>query len=165
MESEMNVLQKISYESRRWPMAIDVKLDGDEIQWSSRYLGNEWHERLPISTLVPFPTISIERSTLKFGIGTFVAVLVAPFIIIPKFGMTLLAGALIALACFLGMALTAAVWRRGPLKWASFKSFYPEKSVCFFQNSGDPHFDQFVDSLREAIVKSREDAIKKRSSA
>jgi len=145
-------------------MAIDVTLDGSEIQWSSRYLGNEWHERLPISKLVPFPTISIEHSFVKLGIGTLVTILVASSIFASKFGVSLLAIALIAMICFAGAAITVTALRRGPLKWASFKAFYPEKSIYFFQNTGDSQFDQFVDCLRDAIIASREDTVMKRVS-
>jgi hypothetical protein len=38
--------------------------------------------------------------------------------------------------------------------WISFDTFYPNKSIYYFRNTGDLEFDTFTDRLRDAIISS-----------
>ena len=135
-------------------MAIDVTISDGDVRWSMRCLGNEWREQLPLASLVPYPTTTIDRSGIKLGIGTVVGVPLVSGLLLWWFGITTVVVIAIVLVVITAITAVALATQRGPLEWVSFDTFYPDKSVYMFRNTGDIDFDTFTDRLREAILAS-----------
>ena len=143
-----------SYRSRRWPIAIDVTVVADDVRWCYRCFGDEWREQLPINVLVPYPTTTVSHSSVKLGVATLTLVPIASGVLLWWFGASPLVVALIVLIAFLAIAGTSVSHRRGPIEWVSFDTYYPDKSIYLFRNTGDLEFDAFIDRLRDAIIAS-----------
>jgi hypothetical protein len=133
-------------------VAIDVTVAGDSIRWCYRSLGNEWREQLPLNTLIPYPTTTIDHSSHKFGVATIVGVPAIGGIAFWLIGFGYIAISVIAITLLLGILAIALAYRRGPIEWATFSTYYPDKTVYLFRNPGDLNFDLFLEHLQTAIL-------------
>ena len=155
MIREANPLGEMTYRARRYPLAIDITVTDQEVTWVYRWLGNQWTEQLPLTTLVPFPTLSVDRLRSRRTSASALAVAVGGcgmMIACRDLSWLTALGALLAIV---GLALAVIAWRRGPLEWADFGSFIPGKSVYFFRGSQRAEFDEFVARLKERIQAAR----------
>ncbi len=135
-------------------MSIDVTVAGNDIRWCYRFLGNEWREQFPVNTLVPYPTIIVSNSSVKLGAFWFLVVPVVAVLILWWFSVNVVSTVVVAGIVAAALGCTVLAFRRGPLEWASFDTYYPEKSIYFCRNTGDLDFDAFVDRLRDTIIES-----------
>src|SRR6056297_2091643 len=53
----------LSYRSHRLLLSIDVSIDNGFLNWRYRSVSGDWRERIPLSEFVPYPTITISRSS------------------------------------------------------------------------------------------------------
>lgn len=143
-----------SYRSRRWPMSIDVTIAENDIRWCYRFLGNEWREQFPVNTLIPYPTITVSNSSAKLGAFTLVVVPLIAGLVLWWFGANVMSTVVVAGTVAAALSCSMIAFRRGPLEWASFDTYYPDKSIYICRNTGDLDFDAFVDRLRDTIIES-----------
>ena len=135
-------------------MSIDITVAEGDVRWCYRFLGNEWREQLPIKTLIPYPTMTVNHSSAKLGFFTLAGVPLVSGLMFWWFGANAIVSVFVTCILILALTGTAIAYRRGPLEWASFNTYYPDKTIYFCRNTGDLDFDDFVEKLRDAIIES-----------
>lgn len=150
------------YQSKGWWYRIDVEFNDSEVAWAIRGHSNQWRERLPLATLVPYPSATTDHRTARNSlIGFLVACIGAVFLgWLDSSRMEFSPGTILCCICACLCAAHAGwCWWRGPLEWASFSSHCPGKSIYYFQTAPGDAFSEFTDRLQEAILAATRGAV------
>lgn len=134
-------------------MVVDVSVENGLVSWMFRTGVDEWKQRIPLSMLLPCPTISIDRTSFWRSLAITVLSPLVFAIALDWFDFTIevtLVGSA-TLLLFLGYLLAPRC--AGPIEWASFDTTLKEKTIYVFRDTQDDRFDTFVRALDDAILK------------
>jgi len=101
--------------------------------------------------LIPYPTTTIDHSFCKLGVATIVGITAIGGVAFWLIGSSYITVALVVITLMIGFLATTLAYRRGPIEWATFSTYYPNKSIYLFRNRGDVDFDLFLEQLQAAI--------------
>jgi hypothetical protein len=150
------------YQSKGWWYRIDVEFNESEVSWSFRGQSSQWRERLPLATLVPYPSATTDHRTARNTLICFlVACIGAVFLAwLDSSRMEFSPGTILCCICACFCAVHAGwCWWRGPLEWATFSSHFPGKTIYYFQTAPGDAFSAFTDRLQEAILAATHSAV------
>ncbi|TWU54351.1 hypothetical protein Poly51_30680 [Rubripirellula tenax] len=145
----------LSYNAGKQTMSVHLSVDEGVARWRYRNGFDEWSHEMPVKTFYPYPLQSVDRGRYLKGILILVAGPIAVGYVLLGFERSVYTAAGSAIVCFLYLALQFAPWIHGPIRWATFDTEIPTRTVYIFQGSNGSHFDEFVSSFNQEIVTAR----------
>ena len=140
-------------------MSVDVSVDDDVLNWRYVFDGDEWKQSVPLHMLFPKPLISIDRGRCwrYVGLTCFVPLAVAG--LIQWIGLSPYLVIAAGVGAFLPLGYRYSPWFIGPVEWAVFDTTLKDKTVYMFRGVRGSEFDQFVETLGEAVEAARRNIV------